>query len=207
LYRLRDLTSISINEDEIRKVVGGYGYDSIKLAEGKRMVDELDRLNNEVTRRSIEKKKLFAKKKKMQTEIHKKYMKYIKLARIAFSNDVEAQEYLLLNGARARTYEKWHAQVVLFLKNLLSSNDYIKELNQFGVSLSDLEAVQKLLIDLDDVSSECMKITGVVRMLNHKIKKETVVIQRWISNYIKVARIAMEDNPKVKKLIKQAIGN
>ena len=36
-----------------------------------------------------------------------------------------------------------------------------------------LEASAKLLIDLDDVSSECMKITGVVRMLNHKIKKES----------------------------------
>lgn len=207
LYKLQDITTMSINIEAIRNVVSGYGYNQIKLLEGKKMVEELERLNNEVSRSSLMKKGMFAKKKQQQAQIHKKYMKYLKLARIAFVNEVEAQEGLLLTGARARTFDKWLSQVNVFVDNLLSNEDYLKMLKEYGVSVGDIEDVKKKLQELSGLASECVKITGVVRMLNHKIKKETIVIQHWISNYIKVARIAMDDNPQVGKLIKQAIGS
>ena len=121
-------------------------------------------------------------------------------------DDVEAQEALLLNGARARTYEKWLSQVVVFIDNVLVNNIYTKSLENYGVSVKEIEDVRIRLKELSTLSSECVKITGVVRMLNHKIKKEIVVMQHWLSSYIKVARIAMDENPKFGKLIKQAIG-
>ncbi|WP_027470902.1 hypothetical protein [Saccharicrinis fermentans] len=206
LYKLKDITSMSVNVDDIRKVVGGYGYDSRKLAEGKRLAEGLERLNSEVAKQSLVKKRMFAEKKRVQNEVHKKYMKFLKLSRIAFSDDVEAQGALLLTGARARTYEKWMTQVSVFVDNLLVNRKYIKTLEGFGVSCKEIEDVKVRLKQLNALSSECVKITGVVRMLNHKVKKDTVVMQHWISSYIKVARIAMEENPKVGKLIKQVIG-
>ena len=207
LYKLKDITSMSIDVEDIRNVVSGYGYDSIKLAEGKRMAEELERLNNEVARKNISKKKKFAEKKKKQGEVHKKYMKFLKLSRIAFVDDVEAQESLLLTGARARTYEKWLGQVTVFVNNILSNAVYMKALEKYGVLRVEVEVVKAKLVELEMLSSECVKITGVVRMLNHKIKKETIVMQHWLSSYIKVARIAMDENPKMGKLIRQAIGS
>jgi len=197
---------MSVNVDDVRKVVGGYGYDSRKLAEGKRLADGLERLNSEVAKQSLVKKRMFAEKKRVQNEVHKKYMKFLKLSRIAFSDDVEAQGALLLAGARARTYEKWMTQVCVFVDNVLENQEYIKKLEGFGVSYKEIQDVKTRLKQLNALSSECVKITGVVRMLNHKVKKETVVMQHWISSYIKVARIAMEENPQVRKLIKQVIG-
>ncbi len=197
---------MSIDVEDIRNVVSGYGYDSIKLTEGKHMAENLERLNEEVARKSILKKRMFAKKKKEQTEVHKKYMKFLKLSRIAFMDDVEAQEALLLSGARARTYEKWLSQVVVFIDNVLVNTTYTKSLENYGVSVNEIQDVKIRLKELSTLSSECVKITGVVRMLNHKIKKEIVVMQHWLSSYIKVARIAMDENPKFGKLIKQAIG-
>ena len=206
LYKLKDITSMSIDIDDIRNVVRGYGYDSIKLSEGKQMADNLERLNDEVEKKSILKKRMFADKKKVQTEVHKKYMKFLKLSRIAFVYDIEAQEALLLIGARARTYEKWLTQVVVFIDNLMANTSYVKTLEGYGVTLNEIEEVKQRTIELSNLSSECVKITGVVRMLNHKIKKETIVMQHWLSSYIKIARIAMDENPKLGKLIKQAIG-
>ncbi len=206
LYKLKDITTMSMDVDDIRDLVKDYGYDSTKLAEGKRMADSLERLNVEVSRKSVMKKQMFAEKKKMQEGIHKKYMKLLKLSRIAFADDVEAQESLLLIGARSRTYEKWLAQVVVFTDNLIANKNYIKELEEYGIALKDIEEIKNKLKDLNAMSSECIKITGVVRMLNHKIKKEIIIMQHWLSSYIKVARIAIDENPKVGKLIKQAIG-
>lgn len=206
LYRIKDITSMSIDVEGIRNVVRGYGYDSIKLAEGKEKAEELERLNNEVVDKNILKKKIFANKKKVQAEVHKKYMKFLKLSRIAFADDVEAQESLLLIGARARTYEKWLSQVMVFINNLLANKNYVKVLEGYGVTQKEVQMVRSRVGELGVLSSECIKITGVVRMLNDKIKKETIVMQNWLSSYIKVARIAMDENPQVKKLIKQTIG-
>ncbi|TLX78281.1 hypothetical protein E9993_00975 [Labilibacter sediminis] len=207
LYKLRDITTMSIDDESVRNVVSGYGYDNIKLLEGKSMVEGLERLSNEVSRNNITKKNMFAKKKRFQAQIHKKYMKFLKLARIAFVNDIEVQEALMLTGARARTYDKWLVQVAVFIDNLLGNDSCLKRMSVYGVVKDDVQALRSELNDLMALSSECLKITGVVRMLNHKIKKETIVIQNWISSYIKVARIAMDENPQVKKLIKQAIGS
>ncbi len=206
LYKLRDITSMSIDIDDVREVVGSYGYDRDKLIEGKRMVEGLERLSNEVGAKSILKKKMFADKKRKQDQIHKKYMKFIKLARIAFADDIEANEALVLSGSRARTYEKWYTQVSVFINNMLENAEYIDALKVFGVRKEEIEELKLKLDELNKLSSECVKITGVVRMLNHKIKKEVIVIQNWVSSYIKVARIAMDENPQVGKLIKKAIG-
>ncbi len=205
LYKLHDLTSKSISVDAIRTVVSGYGYDSIKLQEGRRLVESFERLNNEATRQSISKKKMYAQKKKMQAEIHKKYMKIVKLSRIAFSNDMEAQGILGLNGARERTYEKWYYQVFNMVNRLLEYEEYMKALGQFGVGEEDIEGLRKELDVLDTQNNECTKITAIVRLLNSRIKKETVIVQQWISQYIKVARIAMDEHPQLGKVLKKTL--
>ncbi len=205
LYKLRDLTSRSIDVDEIRTVVSGYGYDSVKLEEGRRLVNKLEKLNDEATRQTIQKKKLFAKKKKIQLEIHKKYMKIVKLSRIAFVNNLEAQEVLGLNGARERTYDKWYTQVRSLISNLLVSQDYLSELEQFGIAKTEVVDLQNQLSVLEENAVACLRITGIVRMLNQNIKKETIEVQQWVSKYIKVARIAMDENPQLGKVLKKTI--
>ncbi len=141
----------------------------------------------------------------MQADIHKKYMKIVKLSRIAFVNDMEAQEVLGLNGARERTYERWYYQVHNMVNRLLDSEAYMKELGQFGVVIKEVEGLQQGLRVLDKHNNECVRITAVVRLLNSRIKKETVVVQQWISQYIKVARIAMDEHPQLGKVLKKAI--
>ncbi len=169
------------------------------------MVNKLEKLNDEAARQTIQKKKLFAKKKKLQIEIHKKYMKIVKLSRIAFINNLEAQEVLSLNGARARTYDKWYSQVRGMVSNLKNSKTYMGELAHFGVSEEEVKELQNQLEILDENAVSCLRITGVVRMLNQNIKKETIEVQQWVSKYIKVARIAMDENPQLGKVLKKAI--
>ena len=197
LYKLDEITAYSIREAEIRNAVRGYGYNQTRLNEGRRLWENLRLLYIEAQEKARLKRDCHAEKKLKQKEIHKIYMKYLKLARIAFVDDIEAQESLMLLGVRSRTYDKWFVQVSVFVNNLTSSTMYLSSMAEFGIKQKDLEALKKQLVELNELSDKCVRVTAVVRMLNDKVKKETIEVQQWVSSYLKVARIALEDNPEV----------
>lgn len=207
LFKLDEITAYSIRRDEIRDAVSTYGYDESRLNEGRELWEKLKLLHIEALDKSTLKRNTFAAKKSLQKEVHKKYMKFIKLARIAFVNHIEAQEALMLMGARARTFDKWFVQVSVFVNNLLSSNDYLRIIGGLGISREDLNGLKIRLAELSELSDRCVKVTATVRMLNDKVKKETFVVQQWVSNYLKVARIALEDNPEVLALLGIGVKN
>ncbi len=197
LYKLDEITAYSIREAEIRNAVSGYGYSQTRLNEGRSLWEKLRLLHLEASEKSKQKRLCHAEKKMLQKEVHKVYMKYLKLARIAFVGDIEAQESLLLIGVRARTFEKWFVQVSVFVNNMKSNNSYLELMSGYGVGETDVDELKAKLMKLNDLSDKCVRITAVVRMLNDKVKKETIEVQRWVSSYLKVARIALEDNPEV----------
>ncbi len=197
LYKLDEITAYSIREAEIRNAVSSYGYNQSRLNEGRRLWENLRLLYVEAQEKAKLKRDCHAEKKLKQKEIHKIYMKYLKLARIAFVDNIEAQESLMLLGVRARTYDKWFVQVSVFVNNLTSSTMYLNSMAEFGIKQNDLDALKKQLVELNELSDKCVRVTAVVRMLNDKVKKETIEVQQWVSSYLKVARIALEDNPEV----------
>ncbi|MCW3787038.1 hypothetical protein [Plebeiibacterium sediminum] len=201
LYKLDEITAYSIREAEIRNAVSSYGYNQSRLNEGRRLWENLRLLYIEAQDKAKLKRSCHAEKKSMQKEIHKNYMKYLKLARIAFVDNIEAQESLMLLGVRARTYDKWFVQVSVFVNNLKSNSLYLKSMAEFGIKEKDLNGLKKQLVELNELSDKCVRVTAVVRMLNDKVKKETIEVQQWVSSYLKVARIALEDNPEVLSLL------
>jgi hypothetical protein len=197
LYKIGEITDCSISSDEIRNAVSGYGYDKSRLKEGRELWEGLKLLHVDAQDKIALKRKCYAVKRQLQGDIHKVYMKYLKLARIAFVNNLEAQEALMLNGARGRKYEKWHTQVLLFVNNMLSNQQYIKSMAIYGVKENDIEGLHEKMLRLNKMYEECVRIRASVRMLNEKIKYKTLDVQRWVSSYLKVAKIALEENPEV----------
>ncbi|MCW3804873.1 hypothetical protein [Plebeiibacterium marinum] len=207
LLKLDSITSYSMKVEEVKDAVSGYGYDQARLKEGREMWERLRVLYYEARDKSVQKSKCHAEKKRMQNDIHKKYMKYLKLARVAFVNDIEAQEALVLTGVRARTYDKWFTQVSVFVNNLKSNEQYLRSIGEYGVKISDLDELKKGLLDITELSDKCVRITAVVRMLNDKVRKETIEVQHWVSSYLKVARIALEGSPEMMNLLGQSDKN
>jgi hypothetical protein len=197
LYKIDEITDCSISREEIRDAVSGYGYDKSRLKEGRDLWENLKVLHVDVQDKSSIKKKCFATKRQLQDDIHKEYMRYLKLARIAFVDNIEAQEALLLIGARGRKYESWHTQVSLFINNLLASSEYVGAIGVYGVGVKEIEVLLEKVTRLNKIYDECVRIRASVRMLNDKIKQKTLEVQKWVSSYLKVARIALEENPEV----------
>ena len=195
LHQVNMLFVNSVSDETIKNAVCNFGYTEKRMAEGKRMFEDLDAIENEHTLKNDEKTSLYRKKKLKQNEVNRSYMKYLKIARIAFGDNIEAREALMLDGSRERTYKKWVFQVSVFCNNLLDNAEYWPELERYGVNKDHIKKLKSELLDLMELSDKGAKVTGLVKMLTQKKKKQTLKVQSWISDYIKIARIALEDAP------------
>jgi hypothetical protein len=196
LYQVNMLFTNSITDDVIKGAVCNFGYTESRLAEGKRMYEDLDAIEAEHGNKSVEKVTLYGRKKEKQKGLMRSYMKYLKIARIAFVSNIEAREALMIDGPRERTYKKWVFQISVFCNNLLDSSEYWPELEKYGVTKKHIQELKSELIEMNELSDKGAKVTGLVKMLTQKKQKQTMKVQSWVSDYIKIARIALEDAPQ-----------
>lgn len=205
ISRLNHLFSESFKDEKIKLAVFKFGYTEQRLEEGRMLFNELNRLEQEHGTAMKNRADINHQKQQLYRYVNKQYMKYLKIARIAFDSHVEAHESLMLDGLREKTYGKWFAQVSVFCNNILSNKEYWPYLESFGVKISQIEELKKQLNQLGLLSDRSIQMTGNVKMLTIQKKKQTLLVQDWVSNYIKIARIALEDAPIVLKKMGIAI--
>jgi hypothetical protein len=188
----RSILNISTRTKSIREAVGNFGYTEERLAEGQRLYDELVEIARLQEEKEEEKKICFDRKSSFQAKVSNEYMKYLKIARIVFNRDDEAFMSLSLKGQRERTYDKWYHQVSVFCNNLLANSGYISKMNTFGVKKNDIEKLRDDLSELQRFVEECTRISASVKKLVKDKKTSMIKWQEWLSNYIKIVRIALQ---------------
>lgn len=196
LYRVSTLFTNSVQDEKIRNAVFSYGYNQEKMEEGKKLYEALDSLEREYLRAIDIKAALNFQKQKLHRQVNKSYMKFLKIARIAFDQHIEARESLMLEGIRERIFEKWFHQVDVFCNNILGNSEYWPFLEQYGIKSKDIEGLKALLVELRVLADQTLKLTGQVKMITEKKRNQTIHVQNWVSDYIKIARIAFEDAPQ-----------
>jgi len=196
LYRVSTLFTNSVLDEKIRDAVYSYGYNKDKMEEGKKLYETLDSFEREYQRTIDIKAALNFQKQKLHRQVNKSYMKYLKIARIAFDQHTEARESLILEGIRERIFEKWFHQVEVFCNNILCNVEYWPYLEQYGIRNKDIEVLKGLLDELRVLADQTLKLTGQVKMITEKKRAQTIFVQNWVSDYIKIARIAFEDAPQ-----------
>lgn len=129
------------------------------------------------------------------------WMTHVKVARIAFKNDRNAQEALYLQGRRKQTYSGWIEQAGMFYKNALRSEPFKARLAAFGTTQEKLEAtllevekVSELLVSQLKEKGEAQKATEV---RDHAVEE----LLDWYADFSQIARIALEDDPQMLEML------
>ncbi len=184
--------------DAIRNAVNEYGYGEVEIDRGDRLLSELREVAHQQHIAKCDKHENYVRKQALQAKIHKSYMKYVKLARIGFADDVKARKALLLDGARGRVYNLWLFQVSAFCSIMLDNNEgYLSVMGKYGVAKYEIEYLRTQLTELTQLSDKCLESVGEVQSLTAKRQKLIIQMQNYISNFIKVARIALEASPQM----------
>ncbi len=204
----RMILDISSKAKSLKEAIGGYGYTEDKLAQGNRLYDELVEIAQLQEKKEKEKKQCFDKKTEFQARLAVENMKFLKIARIVFNKDDEAYTVLMLKGARERTYNKWYYQVSVFCNNLLANSEYLDKMSSFGIGKENVKKLKADLEELQSLTEECTRVTANVRKLVKEKRIRTVRWQEWLSDYMKIVRIAVqgstaENNDWLKQLLSQ----
>lgn len=204
----RSILNISSKVNSLKEAIGNYGYTDDRLAQGARLYEELVEIAQLQEKKELAKKRCFDEKAKFQAGLAAENMKFLKIARIVFNKDEEAYSVLMLKGARERTYNKWYYQVSVFCNNLLANHDYLEKMSAFGVNKKSVEKLKSDLEELQSLTEECSRITANVRKLVKEKRIRTVRWQEWLSDYIKIVRIAVqgssaENSDWLKQLLSQ----
>ena len=191
----RTILNISSETNSLKEAISGYGYTAERLAQGYRLYDELVEIALQQEKKEEEKKRCFDEKAVYQSKLAAENMKFLKIARIVFNKDDEANAVLMLKGARERIYNKWHYQASVFCNNLLANSDYLEKMSSFGVNKKDVEKLKINLEGLQRLTEKCSRVTANVRKLVKEKRIRTVSWQEWLSDYIKIVRIAVQGSP------------
>ncbi|MCB9136091.1 MAG: hypothetical protein H6636_11730 [Anaerolineales bacterium] len=134
--------------------------------------------------------------KEVAKTARKGYMRHLKLARIAFQEDVEARIALGLDGTRADGLADWQKQANQFYANLQSTPAYRAALLPYNLTsaeithgLAQLAAVQTAYLARETARGLALQAT---LDRDHALK----VLKAWVSDMLTIARLALEDHPQ-----------
>lgn len=191
------LVQNSMSQPVVKKAVNRYGYDEAMLKVLKGLNEELSAVLIEQESAKIKKRDLYAERARVKNYIQKAYMKYLKLARIAFAEDLKVREALLLDGERARTYNDWFFQVTVFCSNLLTKESWLNVMSRYGIVKDEIIQLDTSLKNLNRITETCIGAQGEVRRLTGLKSKKVLELQNHVSDYVKIARIALEKTPQL----------
>ncbi len=187
----------SLHQQAIKSAVNNFGYSEEDLRHIYDLNKELAGVVSATEQARYQKRLLYRHKGELLAGIKKDYMRYLKLARIGLSDDLKAVEALVLNGSRARTYKELLFQINAFVANLMNNPGWLNALSVYNVSADAVKELQGRLRELNVLSDRCLEAEGEVRRLTDQKKKKLVNIQRYVSDYVKIVRIAFEETPKM----------
>jgi hypothetical protein len=191
------LLQCAVNDLEVSKSMAEVGFGEKNLVKGEALLSDFR--NTYLKHESVTGEKLNVNNRRMThlKSMKKLYMRILKTARIAFQDDQAAKNDMCLDGERHKDGDLWIGQVEQLCTGFFGVPGYSAKLEQFGV---DSEMVGKLQSDIAVLKSinETKKVTEEELLLLTRQKKESVLkFQKWLSNYVKMARIRFDNNPDV----------
>ncbi|MBI9034443.1 MAG: hypothetical protein JEZ03_08235 [Bacteroidales bacterium] len=196
-----NFASLAINNglkhEFILEAITPYGYGPDKLNEGLALYKETHKLyighSKKQNNKTYSTANLYSEWKLLNTA----YIRKLKIARIVFENNTEAQISLQLKGKRDKNISNWMDQASTFYSNILINPTFIEMMNSLLITedqiRTDLHKLENLRI-LKLKQDECKGIARQAKLDRDVKFKE---LKQWLNRYLAVARFALEDSPQM----------
>jgi hypothetical protein len=186
----------ALSDSVIKKALEGYGYAEEKLLAGKKLYDEIAVLDNLRKMKYGERIAATAELNNAWKTAKQQYMQTLKIARVAFRENVKADKAIFLKGVRKRTLSEWLIQAQVFYDNILNDGELMEILSRYGYSPERLRQKSALLAQVVDKSFQQKKEIGEAQEVTETWDKKIDELAQWISDFRAVARVALADDPQ-----------
>lgn len=184
------------NVEPITTIMAAFGYDATTMDAAKALVDNATALHNKQKQEYGEQFAATDELNLARATANKTYMRHVKLARIILKDNRGAYESLQLSGDRKQSISGWLQQANTFYTNALASESIKMELAKLTMTEEVLTNAQALVADVEDKLNTQLKEKGEAQAATLERDNAFDALQEWVSQYVAVARIALEDQPQ-----------
>ncbi len=127
-------------------------------------------------------------------EANRVYMTAVKIARLAFQKNVQAQATLRLAGRRAQSFAGWLEQATVFYQNLLDHPTLLAAMAPFGYDAARLAEELALVRAAETANQRQEAAKGAARAATQTRDELLRQLQKWMADFRVIAPIALADN-------------
>lgn len=191
----------SLQNTELAPILAEYGYSPEKLKAGKALLDELSTLEHKQSKEYGDQYQATHELEEKKETAHKVYMRFVKIARVALADENAAWESLGLRGDRKQSTPGWLAQCFRFYSNLNGNSHWKELMGNFGVSPEKLVAGEALVSQVEQAFNKQKTEMGEAQEATRLRDQAADKLQAWYSDFIAIARIALEDQPQYLEIL------
>ena len=189
------LIQVATKDSAIRRGMAEVGYGTQKLSDGEILYRKFHSLTLEHESTTRQKRLVNNQRSQNHLLLKKEYMRVVKIARIAFQDQNVILTNLCLDAEREKVMDSWIAQGELFCKRLLTQSEYLSALLPYGISETMVQELVVKFNELRSISVRKSEIESNLLLLTKQKRNSMVAFQRWLSDYLKIARIRFDEEP------------
>ena len=178
-----------------------FGYDKTRLLEGKALHERALTLHKKQKKEYGEQYAATSELKAALSSANKAYMLDLGVARVALRTQVSAAEPLQLNGRRKKTYSGWVEQVTMFYDNALENETIKAALAEYGIDEAKLSAGQAAVRKVQTLLKTQLVEKGEAQEATEARDEALELLMDWMSDFIAIARIALEGNLQLLEIL------
>ena len=186
----------ALNNEPIRASFAVYGYDENRLNTGLGLYENAATLQN---RHKKEYGEQFAATDALnlaKAEANKLYMTHVKVARIALNGNRSAEESLQLGHKRKVSLSGWLKEAKAFYANALSDENILSAMAGYGITPEILEKGKAEVDTVETSYNRQLKEKGEAQAATQERDKAFDELQNWMSDFVAIARIALQEQPQ-----------
>ncbi len=187
----------ALNNPKVLEYLSDFGYTKAKIQQGKQ-------LYNTAAAAQLAQQAEAGGQISATTEVNeawetakKSYMRFLKVARVAFKRNSGVATQLDLSGTRKKSLSGWMAQAQQFYKNALGDQVVLSELKEFGITEPKLKAGLAELAVIEQANLVQEKEKGEAQAATEKRDAALDELQDWLSDYLAIAKVALEEEPQL----------
>lgn len=182
---------------DLKTELAEYGYDEVKIKEGKKLYDEARKTFDANTKETREETTASLNFQEKYQNFQKIYITHRKKAKIVFDDNAEAFLQLKLKNTPARVIAKFLEETRAFYRLLNTTETLMTLLKQLKVTEQDIEKQLQLLTNVEQAYADYQKEKGESQQATKDKNNAFDALDKWVTRFFKVAKIALEDRPQL----------
>lgn len=187
----------SLADQNLVSTLSSFGYGLSEMERGRRLLEDLKMTDQEQEAARQRRVELNKERNQLQKDLQRRYMRWIKLGRVVFDEDRMARDTLGLDGPRKKHFEEWYRQIYMFCRNLLAEEKWLKAMNGFGMKRKDIENILSDLEKMEELNTRFEHAKEMSKKMTQKKRDQLMHLQDWLSDYLKIAKLALEEKPEL----------